>query len=138
MKPIYVCDCCSLCCQRLLVEANALDVLREPQIQALRPLPCRPVSLPVLDACWILGGPGMPCPFLNRESRCRIYRSRPGVCVTFMAGSPKCQELRREHGLAALVAHPGSDEMLAEIQQALLDEFVTDASESSGTHVSVA
>ena len=46
-KPLYVCDCCGLCCQQLLIEADALDVLREPQIQAQRPLPRRPVSLSV-------------------------------------------------------------------------------------------
>ena len=138
MKRIYVCDHCGLCCRRLIIQANALDVLREPQIQAKRPLPRLPASLPVLEACWILGGPGMPCPFLTRSSRCRIYRSRPEACVAFVAGSPKCQAIRREHGIAALAAIPGKDDILSEIQRASLDECATEASVFSGEPFPVA
>ena len=122
MKLAYLCDCCRLCCQQLIVEADAFDVLREPRIEAERPLGRHSASLSLLDACWILAAPGMPCPFLRPDSRCRIYPSRPQVCVAFAAGSSKCQQLRQAHGLAALAPCPVTGEILTEILQALLDE----------------
>jgi len=66
------CHNCGLCCENLLVEASALDVVREPRINTERPLGKRAVSLSVLDACWVLAGPGMPCSFLTPKKRCGI------------------------------------------------------------------
>ena len=66
------CHNCGLCCENLLVEASALDVVREPRIEIERPLGKRAVSLSVLDACWVLAGPGMPCSFLTPKKRCGI------------------------------------------------------------------
>jgi len=122
MKLAYVCDCCRLCCQQLIVEADAFDVLREPRIEAERSLGSHSASLPILDACWILATPGMPYPFLRPDGCCRIYPSRPQLCVAFVAGSAKCQQLRQTHGLAALAPRPAAGEILTEILQALLDE----------------
>ena len=119
MKPTYVCDCCRLCCQQLIVEADAFDVLRETRIETERPLGHHSASLHILDACWVVAAPGMPCPFLKPDSRCRIYPSRPQVCVAFVAGSSKCQQLRQAHGLAALVPRPAAGEIRTEILQAL-------------------
>ena len=139
MKLAYLCDCCRLCCQQLIVEADAFDVLREPRIEAERPLGRHSASLSLLDACWIVAAPGMPCPFLNSDGRCRIYPSRPQVCVAFAAGSSKCQQLRQAHGLAALAPRPVTDEMLGEIQAELLDEQKsgTEPIESAGVTCSL-
>ena len=38
--------------------------------------------------------------------------------MAFAAGSPQCQELRREHGVAPLVPQPVADDIVAEILQA--------------------
>jgi Fe-S-cluster containining protein len=122
MSRIYVCDHCGLCCRHLLVEASAVDVLREPRIEIERPLGKRAASLSVLDACWVLAGPSMPCPFLTTDNKCRIYPTRPGTCVSFMAGSAKCQELRAEHGVPPLVPLPAAADIVTEIQAAALDE----------------
>jgi len=115
-SSVSPCDGCGLCCQHLLVEANAVDVLREPRIEAERPLGKRAVSLSLLDACWILAGPG-PCPFLNAEKRCDIYATRPGTCVAFVPGSQQCQRLRGEHGLPKLATPSSLNTVLAEIMQ---------------------
>lgn len=111
------CQNCGLCCEHLLVEADAVDVMREPRIEIERPLGKRAVSLSVLDACWILAGPGMPCVFLTPKKRCAIYPSRPQTCVAFVPASPKCQELRIEQGLKALVLQPAVHTILSEIMQ---------------------
>jgi Fe-S-cluster containining protein len=95
----YPCENCGLCCEHLLVEADAFDVLREPKIETAYPLKYVSGQLSVHDACWILGGPDTPCAFLTRQKRCRIYPTRPHTCVAFLAGSGKCEELRQEHGL---------------------------------------
>ena len=112
------CKNCGLCCEHLLVEADAVDVLREPRIETSRPLGKRAVSLSVLDACWILAGPGMPCAFLTPKKRCAIYPSRPQTCVAFMPASPKCQELRSDHGLPPVVLKSVMHDILSEIMQA--------------------
>ena len=107
------CDNCGLCCEHLLVMPNAIDVLREPRIEIERPL--GKVSLSVLEASWLLAGPGRPCPFLTLQKQCSIYPTRPNVCVTFMPGSLKCQELRIEHGLPLVVLKPSAHAILTDI-----------------------
>jgi Fe-S-cluster containining protein len=118
----------------LIVEADAIDVLREPRIQTESPLRHRARSLSILDACWIVAGPGRPCPFLTPEGRCGIYPTRPHECVAFVAGSAKCQQLREESGLPTLTPLAAADEMLGEIQAELLEEQGPDAEpiESAG------
>ena len=113
-----LCKNCGLCCEHLLVEADAVDVLREPRIETKGPLGKRAASLSVLDACWVLAGPGMPCVFLTPKKRCSIYLTRPQTCVAFVPGSPKCQELRLEHGMKALVRMPAVHTILSEIMHA--------------------
>ena len=121
------CDCCGLCCQHLIVEAGVVDVMREPRIDAERPIGRRAPGLSILDACWILAGPGMPCPFLTPENRCSIYATRPNTCVAFIAGSPKCLELRQEFGLPRLVPQPIANPMVAEIIEAAIAEKLEDS-----------
>jgi len=120
------CANCGLCCEHLLVEADAVDVLREPRIDAERPLGKRAVSLSVLDACWILAGPGMPCAFLTPKKRCAIYPSRPQVCVVFLPGTPKCQEVRSAHGRSPVVVQPAVHDILSEIMHAAIAEKLED------------
>jgi Fe-S-cluster containining protein len=122
MIPTYTCDHCGLCCRHLLVESGAVDILREPQIDIERPLGKRAASLSLMDACWILAGPGMPCPFFNADNQCAIYPTRPDTCVAFMAGSAKCQELRADHGVPRLVPRPAPATIVAAIQAAALAE----------------
>ena len=105
------------------MEADAVDVLREPRIEIERPLGKRAVSLSVLDACWVLAYPGKPCAFLTPKKRCDIYSTRPHTCVAFLAGSGKCQELRQEQGLPPAPPQPAIHAMLAEIiQEAIAQE----------------
>jgi Fe-S-cluster containining protein len=123
---IEPCENCGLCCEHLIVEADAVDVLREPQIETARPLGRRAVSLSVLDACWILAGPGMPCSFLMPDKRCAIYPKRPHACVAFVPGIPQCQELRKEHGLPPVVLQPAVHQILTEIMEAAIAEKLED------------
>jgi Fe-S-cluster containining protein len=121
MKNACVCDHCGLCCRHLIVEADAIDVLREPQIEQKCPLGKRAQGLSILDACWILTQDGS-CPFLRPESRCGIYPTRPDNCVAFVAGSPQCQQIRKEHGHTPLASQPVADDIVAEILHASLAE----------------
>ena len=127
MKPTFACDCCGLCCQHLIVETVAADVLREPRIDAVRPIGRRAPGLSILNACWILAGPGMPCPFLTPENRCVIYGTRPHTCVAFIAGSPKCLELRKEFGVPPLVPQSVGNPLIAEITEAAIAEERADS-----------
>lgn len=102
---IYECDKCGACCRHLLVEVDALDVLREPRLldaqQGLKRM-----SLPLLledeDRCLIIAGPGQPCQFLGTDNHCQIYPTRPNICVGALAGEESCQQARREAGLPPL------------------------------------
>jgi Fe-S-cluster containining protein len=116
------CDNCGLCCENLLVEATAVDVLREPRIDKARPIRKRGAELPVLEAYWILAGPGDPCPFLTPKKRCDIYPTRPNGCVAFAPASPKCQKLRIEHGLKPVELSRATRGILTEIMQAVIAE----------------
>ena len=101
---VYECDSCGLCCKSLIIEADHFDVLREPRIAERGRLLDGHGKIPFVDAAWGL----YPqfhrdrCPFLMADNRCEIYPSRPNVCVGFMAGSEKCQELRENAGLTRL------------------------------------
>lgn len=113
---IYECDHCGACCTgNLIIEADPMDVLREPRIAS----ECKIMrgmdhSLPILETVWSVACVD-PCPF-HRDLRCAIYPTRPNVCVGFQAGSDQCQQSRRRVGLAPL--NPVEREgVLAEIQE---------------------
>jgi Fe-S-cluster containining protein len=110
---------CGLCCQELLVECDAIDVLREPRIEEVAPMKMSNHSLPVIDSCWILAG-ATGCTFLDERKRCGIYATRPSTCVGFPAGGKKCAELRTRAGLPPLqgVTADGSmiDRLAAELR----------------------
>lgn len=120
------CKNCALCCEHLLVEADVVDVLREPRIELERPLGKRAVSLSVLDACWVLSGPGTPCAFLTPEKRCSIYPTRPQACVAFVPGETRCHELRKAHGLGPVMHQPSIHPILTEIMTEAIKGGLTD------------
>jgi Fe-S-cluster containining protein len=100
--PVFRCPPdCGLCCQQLIIECDALDVLREPRIHDAAPLKKSDRSLPVIDNTWILCGTH-GCPFLDETKRCGIYSTRPSICIGFPAGGSKCSQLRKQAGLPPL------------------------------------
>jgi Fe-S-cluster containining protein len=119
----YECDGCGLCCRSLIVEADALDVLREPAIneRCNQPIKGR-LALSVFEVCWHLYDPQTKaCPFLGESNRCGIYPTRPNTCVGFQAGGRKCQELRADHGLAPLLPKRAVT-VVAQIGAALIED----------------
>lgn len=109
----FECDKCGACCKgSLIVEAEELDVLREPRIVGADPY-YRDKSVEqvlvqlqadigrvVLLAC------GKPCSFLGQDNQCTIYPTRPNCCVALQAGDEQCQEARADAGLQPLLPIP--------------------------------
>jgi Fe-S-cluster containining protein len=111
MPERYECDKCGACCQgHLIVEADVLDVLREPRlIEADSRYAGKPVheilrqlqedaGRAIILAC----GTVQPCPFLAADKTCGIYPTRPNDCVAMQAGDEQCQEARAGAGLSPL------------------------------------
>lgn len=104
----YDCDKCGACCKgNLIVEADDLDVLREPRLIDADPhhrgkpvaqvvSEIRSEMKAVIIAC------GHPCFFLGPDSLCAIYQTRPNACVGMEAGDEQCQDARAAHGLPLL------------------------------------
>jgi Fe-S-cluster containining protein len=106
--PVYECDQCGACCQaHLIIEADELDLLREPRLieadsffrgksldEALH-------ELQEVGRCIVLAA-GKRCMFLQHDCRCSIYPTRPNTCVAMEAGDEQCQEARAAHGLPPL------------------------------------
>lgn len=105
----YECDKCGACCQgTLIVEADALDILREPRLidadevhrgKTVEQLvgEIQTQGKAVLLAC------GRPCTFLGADKMCSIYPTRPNACVGMQAGDEQCQDARLAAGLAPLL-----------------------------------
>ena len=109
--PRYECDQCGACCKgHLIVEANALDVLREPHLAAADIGEwTREMSYQTLMAeldqdgkCLVIAGGGDECKFLRGSNTCAIYPTRPNTCVAMQAGDEQCREARGEEGLPPL------------------------------------
>jgi Fe-S-cluster containining protein len=106
--PRYECDQCGACCKgSLIVEADDLDVLREPRlIGADRHHAGKSVERMVQDIqtemMAVILACGSQCPFLGGDNRCTIYPTRPNVCVGMQAGDEQCQEARAAEGLPPL------------------------------------
>lgn len=107
----YVCDQCGVCCQgHLIVEADSIDVLREPRLVEADPNYSRMSPEQVLEALEEPGrglviaiGTNRPCRFLGCDNRCSIYPTRPNGCVAMEAGDEQCQEAREAAGLDPLL-----------------------------------
>ena len=106
----YECDKCGACCKgSLIVEADEIDVMREPRlIQANRhyaelgvprtiELLRTDIGRAVIISC------GQACPFLGGDNLCSIHPTRPNVCVGFEAGDEQCQQSRAAEGLPPLL-----------------------------------
>ncbi len=107
----FECDQCGACCNgSLIVEADEIDLLREPRLieadphlkgqsaeQVVEKLQ-NDFGLVILLAC----GTDRPCPFLAADKRCSIYPTRPNECVAMQAGDDQCQAARRAAGLSPL------------------------------------
>ena len=108
--PRYECDQCGACCNgSLIVEADELDLMREPRLLEAEPS-LKGYSVPqvlakyenetefaILIAC----STNRPCPFLA-DKKCSIYPTRPNVCVAMQAGDEQCQDARKASGLEPL------------------------------------
>lgn len=102
----FECDQCGACCPQLLIQADWLDVQREPRLtQADRHY----ASLPILDALEMLqdeyravllnGEKGFH--FLC-ENKCSICPTRPNDCVGMQPGDEQCQSSRTAENLPPL------------------------------------
>lgn len=100
----YQCDNCGLCCNHTLISCTAADREREPKLKDLLRIVDKDGK--PLDRYLLNRKPDDPagcgCQF-HTGTGCGIYPTRPGVCVSFMAGNPDCQTLRRAAGLPELV-----------------------------------
>lgn len=136
----YLCDHCGACCKgHLIVEADDVDVLREPRLinadrhhagkglsQVVHEI--REEFKAVILAC------DAPCAFLTDDNHCSIYPARPNCCVGLEAGDEQCQEARTAEGLPPLEPLPPAfplDDAIAmgltleEIQHAIADRVTT-------------
>lgn len=93
------CQCCGACCRTLIIEANGLDVIREPRIAEDCPVldGNDPGSDPTTWSWSVAVGSYEPCPFLGSEG-CSIYPTRPADCVGMEPGGPQCRAARQEEG----------------------------------------
>ena len=107
----YECDLCGACCKgHLIVEADVLDILREPRLIDADPyyagkLPREVVNMLETEpgrAVVIACGEDRPCRFLDGDNRCSIYPTRPNDCVAMQAGDEQCQQARQMAGLPPL------------------------------------
>ncbi len=104
----YECDQCGACCRQLIVEADELDVLREPRlIDAARHYAGKSVDEVVDELQNDVGKAlvivcGRACRFLGTDNQCTIYPTRPNVCVAMQAGDEQCQAARQAEGLEPL------------------------------------
>lgn len=93
------CDNCGLCCSKLIIEIEHIDVVREPKllpiVEQMDVMEDSPWDRQYLLAC----GSGMPCKMLGEDKKCQIYPTRPNTCIGFEVGCDKCNELREDYGL---------------------------------------
>ena len=107
--PRFECDKCGACCKgSLIIEADDLDVIREPRlITADRHHRGKSVTQMVFEIQQegkaVMLACGSPCSFLGADNQCSIYPTRPNCCVAMQAGDEQCQDARAAHGLPPLL-----------------------------------
>ena len=105
----YECDKCGACCKgSLIVEADDLDVMREPRlIDADRHHRGKSVEQMVFEIQHegkaVMLACASACSFLGADNHCSIYPTRPNVCVGMEAGDEQCQDARLSAGLFSLL-----------------------------------
>lgn len=109
--PKFECDQCGACCRgHLIVQADELDVLREPRLVEADPhFAGKPPDVVLTElqsdfgkALTIACGTNRPCKFLGDDNKCSIYPTRPNDCVGMQAGDEQCQMAREAAGLPPL------------------------------------
>lgn len=119
MRETYECDRCGACCEKLILEVDHLDVLREPLISERGRILNGNGSIPLVDAAWSMWGESHVCVFGRRDDdgkhSCTIYPTRPNTCVGFAAGGAQCQMARELAGLPALQTVQRDDSILVQI-----------------------
>lgn len=97
------CKDCGLCCKKMIVEIEHVDVVREPKLLQIDKLLDGNNGRVQYDSDWekqyslYCGGDG--CKLLTEDNRCSIYPTRPNCCVAFEMGGDQCNELREIYGL---------------------------------------
>ena len=100
------CYDCGLCCSKLIVEIEHVDVVREPKLLPFVTLLDDSGEMKYANVwekeyrltC------GNRCPMLGDDKKCGIHPTRPNVCVEFEVGGEECNELRLAAGLPQLTA----------------------------------
>lgn len=88
------CHHCGACCRELIIEADWVDVAREPLIAEKCVRMDGHGVLAGDQVRWLLAwGETLPCPFLEADT-CAIYPTRPNECVALKPGSEKCEMAR--------------------------------------------
>ncbi len=100
----YECDKCGACCEKLIVEIDELDLVREPKLRGVATLMdgCGSIQY---DSVWekeYLLTCAEPCPMLSDDKTCSVYPTRPNACVAMQAGDEQCQIAREAAGLPPL------------------------------------
>ncbi len=84
------CKQCGHCCRALIIEINHLDIVREPKL-------AEHAEAMQGGEIFCLTAGYRPCPFLNvniggiTDNNCKIYPTRPNVCVAMEAGGEQCK-----------------------------------------------
>ena len=115
----YKCDECGACCSgALIVEIYHLDILREPLLLYHTKLMDGNGKIKCDDDMqkeYLLAA-STPCAMLGCDNRCKIYPTRPTVCVSMQAGDSQCQTARQVKGLPYLADVDGKLPTDAEIK----------------------
>jgi Fe-S-cluster containining protein len=105
----FECDRCGACCRgHLIVEAELLDVMREPRLLEADPryagksAEAAVSELDEFGRCLLLACGQRTCALLEVDGSCGIYPTRPNACVAMQAGDEQCQYARRAAGLEPL------------------------------------
>jgi len=108
MSATYQCDKCGVCCQGgLIVEAEWVDVVREPRLKEADPFYRDRSIAEVLELLRdemrvVTLAAGRSCLFLAEDKSCSIYPTRPNTCIEMEAGDEQCQQARQSAGLPPL------------------------------------
>jgi Fe-S-cluster containining protein len=98
----FACDGCGACCRTFPIFASAADAARQPRIA----VEGRALAEHLATDRWTYQLFPLPfhetCCFLDGDSRCTIYPTRPEVCRAFPAGGDQCQAARGRVGLPPL------------------------------------
>lgn len=124
----YQCDNCGLCCNSTLIGCNDSDRQREPLLQTLPKI--NSPTRPELHGKYLMNKApddptGIGCRF-HSGTACGIYATRPGVCVSFEAGNPDCQYLRKSAGLPELVPVMVDVEQVHTVELTMIDSATND------------